>query len=93
MRVVERIVDLPTHPPAVKQHREFAGYGYHRSFLCVLATAFGNLEAMTPEVRVLTKGTKDVVSAAYQKPPQHLVTFFGDALLRISISRPIGGRH
>jgi hypothetical protein len=45
------------------------------------------------EIRVRAKGTEDVVSAAYQKFPQHLVAFFRDASLRISISRLISGRY
>jgi hypothetical protein len=33
------------------------------------------------------------VSAAYQKFPQHLITFLGDAFLRVSISRLIHSGH
>jgi hypothetical protein len=30
----------------VKQYRELSGYSYHSPFLCVLATAFGDLLAV-----------------------------------------------
>src|SRR5215212_9108588 len=33
------------------------------------------------------------MSAAYQKPPQHLVTFLGDAFLGVAVPRAVGGRH
>jgi hypothetical protein len=67
MGVVERIVNLCAHPQAVQEHREFSRYGYHRSFLGVLASAGGYLFSVAPEVRVRAKRTQDVVSAAYQE--------------------------
>jgi hypothetical protein len=68
MGVVERIVELSAHPQAVQEHREFSCYGYHRSFLGVLASAGGYLLlSVAPEVRVRAKRTQDVVSAAYQE--------------------------
>jgi hypothetical protein len=33
------------------------------------------------------------VSAAYQKPPQHLLTFLGDAFLGVAVPPALGGRH
>jgi hypothetical protein len=33
VRVVERIVDLPTNPQVVQKHRELSRHGHHRSLL------------------------------------------------------------
>jgi hypothetical protein len=48
MRVVERFVDLSGYPQAVQRYREFASYGYCRSFLGVLASARSYLFSVTP---------------------------------------------
>src|SRR5215217_4576886 len=91
--VVERIVDLSGYPQAVQEHRKLSRYCNRRSFLCVLTSPRGYLLCVASEVRVSSEGTQDVVSAAYQKLPQHLISFLGDASLRISISRLLGGGH
>src|SRR5215211_4390391 len=93
MRVVERIVDLSGYPQAVQEHRKLSRYCNRRSFLCVLTSPRGYLLCVASEVRVSSEGTQDVVSAAYQKLPQHLISFLGDAPLRISISRLVCGGH
>jgi hypothetical protein len=33
VRVVERIIDLPTNPQVVQKHRELSRHGHHRSLL------------------------------------------------------------
>ena len=48
---------------------------------------------MASQVRVRAKGTQDVVSAAYQELPQHLITFLGDALLGVPLPRLISSGH
>src|SRR5215213_1072741 len=94
MRVVERIVDLSGYPQAVQEHTELSRHGHRRSFLCVLTSLRGYLLSVASQVRVSSEGTLDVVSATYQKLPQHLISFLGDTFLtRISISRLLGGGH
>jgi hypothetical protein len=61
--------DYSGYPQAMKQHREFASYGYCRLFLCVLAVSRGYLFSVASEIRILCEGAKDVVSATYQKSP------------------------
>jgi hypothetical protein len=46
---------------------------------------------VAPEVRIGAEGSQDVVSAAYQKLPEHLVAFLGDAFLGVPLSGAVGG--
>ena len=85
--VVEGIIDVPAHPQAVKQHRELPRHGHRRPLLCILASAGGYLLSVAPQVRVRAEGAEDVVGAAHQQLPQHLVTLLGDAFLGVSIPR------
>jgi hypothetical protein len=48
MGVVERIVNLCCNPQAVQEHRELPRYGYHRSFLGILAAPRSYLLSVTP---------------------------------------------
>jgi hypothetical protein len=48
---------------------------------------------VAPQVRVSSEGTQDVVGAAHEQLPQHLVSFLGDVFLRIPIPRAVGGWH
>src|SRR5215213_9673814 len=77
----------------MKHHRELSSHGHRRSLLGVLATAGGYLLSMASEVRVGAKRTQDVVGAAHQELPEHLVALLGDALLRILVSRLVAGGH
>ena len=66
--VVEGLVGLACDPQTVQQHRELASDSHHhRAPLGVLASAPSNLQAVSSEVRVLPKGTEDVVGAANQQ--------------------------
>src|SRR5215204_5394984 len=91
--VVERIVELCGHPQAVQEHTELSGNCNRRSFLCVLGSPRGYLLSVASQVRVSSERSQDVVGAAHQKPSEHLISFLGDASLRISISRLVGGGH
>src|SRR5829696_2165938 len=73
----------------MQQHGELAGDRPHRSFVGVLATAFGDLQPVASQIGVVGEGTEDVVGAAYHKPPEHLIAFFGDAPLGIALSRAV----
>ncbi len=68
MGVVERVVDLPTYPQAVQEHRKLPRHGHHRPLLCVLATPGGYFLPVAPQVRIGAEGSQDVVGAAYKKP-------------------------
>jgi hypothetical protein len=92
--VVEWFVDLPAHPQAVQEHGELPSHGHHRPLLGVLATPGGYLLSVAPQVRIGAEGSQDVVGAAHQELPQHLLALLGDALLtRIPLPRPIAGWH
>jgi len=90
MGVVERIVDLCAYPQAVQEHRELPGHGHRRPLLCVLAAPGGYLLPMASQVRIGAEGTQDVVGAAYQELPQHLVALLGDAFLGVPLSGAVG---
>src|SRR5215213_6253319 len=75
----------------VQKHRKLAGYGYHGTFSGILGCAPSDLQPLAPEVRVFSEGAEDVVGAAYQKSPQHLVALSRDALLGITLPRLVLG--
>src|SRR3954451_3549236 len=77
----------------MQQHREFAGYGYYRPLLGILAPAGGYLLSVAPEVRVLAERTKDVVGTTDQQLPHHCASVLGDVLFGIAASRLVGGGH
>lgn len=60
----ERLVDRARHPQAVEQHREFPCDCDHGPLLRVLPTARRERVAPASEVRIRTKGPKDVMGAA-----------------------------
>jgi hypothetical protein len=93
MCVVQRIVDLSRNPQAVQKHRKLPRCGHHRPLLGVLAATGGYLFSVATEVRVGAEGTQDVVGAANQKLPQHLVAFLGYAFLGVPLSRAVGSWH
>ena len=71
----------------MQQHGELPCYRHRRAFLgALLAAAFGDLLAVSPEVRIFTERAKHAVGAAEQEPPQRLVSSPGDPLLRVFCS-------
>ena len=60
--VVEGLVVLACDPQTVQQHRELASDSYDRALLGILASAPGDLQAVSSEVRVLPEGTEDKLS-------------------------------
>jgi hypothetical protein len=77
----------------MQEHRELPRHGNRRPFLGVLASPRRNLFSVASQIGVGAKGTQYVVSAAYQKLPQHLVALLGDAFLGIPLSRAVCGGH
>ncbi len=76
MGAVQGVVELSGEPQTMQQHRELASYRHHRPFLGSLAATLGYLQSVASEVRVLPKGTEDVLRAANQETSQYIEEAF-----------------
>src|ERR1019366_5354937 len=65
--VAERLIDLAAHPQSMKQYRQVPR---HRSFLRILASAFGQPQTPALQITVGSKGTKNVVRALHHQRSQ-----------------------
>lgn len=84
--------DYSGDPEAVQQYGELSCHRHRRAFLGVLAAALGNLQAVTPEVRIFTERPQHVVGATDQEPPQRFVSSLGDPLLWVLLAGLVGAR-
>ena len=70
----------------MQQNRQLPRDGDDRAFLRILTSALSERQAPTTKVRVRTERTKDVMGAAYEKPPQERVACFRDTELRFALA-------
>ena len=69
LAIVQRFVDLSTHPQPMQQYRQLARHRNHRSFLGVLPSSRGELLSPAPQITIFPKGSQNVVRPLYQQCP------------------------
>src|SRR5215472_2122929 len=74
-------------PKFVHQHREFSGDRNHGSLLGVLPAALHQAQPPAAQVAVWTPVTQDVMRAANQQAPHHMITCLGNRQLRFAGAR------
>jgi hypothetical protein len=84
---VEGHVRLLCGPDAMEKNSELACHRDYRSVLGLLASSFSQMKPPSPEGRVLSLRSQDMVRALDQETSQINVACFSNAELRIAIAR------
>ncbi len=84
--VRSRFVDLGCYPQPMQQHGELACYRNDRTLLRVLLPFRCQCQSPTPQVRVRSERSQDVVRRANEKTSEVGVAGLGDSQLRIEIA-------
>jgi hypothetical protein len=70
----------------MKQNSQLTSQAHYSSFLSILPTPLGYLQAPTTQIAVLTEGTQDVVGTVHEESAKIAVASLGDMKLRIVLT-------